>query len=66
MIVTIISTILVTNSMLSLFCSLIEIKKKNQTFRNLLVWQTRNSSAFCLLLVTLYFRRNNCKHNKFF
>ena len=39
MIVTIISSNLVTNSLLSLFCPFIETKNKNQVFSKLVVWQ---------------------------
>ena len=54
-IVTIIATELVTNSLLSIFCSLLEIKNKNQILKvGGLV--TRNKTVFLFIAVTLYFK----------
>ena len=56
MIVTIISSNLVTNSLLPLFCPFIETKNKNQVLSKLVVWQ-REIFFFCLYRVALYFNR---------
>ena len=48
MIVTIIPTNLITNSLLSLFCTFIETKNKNQNFQQVGGLVTRNSFAFYL------------------
>ena len=37
-IVTIVSTFLVTNSLLSFFCPFVEAKNKNQIFSKLMIW----------------------------
>ena len=51
-----ISTNLVTNSLLSLFCDVIKPKNKNQIFEQFGGLVTRNTFAFCLQPVGLYFK----------
>ena len=48
-IVTIIPTNLVTNSLLFLFCPFIETKNKNQVFSKLVVWQ---QGIVCFLFIS--------------